>query len=153
MFLQNLWICKQGECNKGLEHTHTKRKRWGEVNNIFIVLLMIFFHIVDDYYLQGWLASAKQKKYWQENAPEFLYKYDYIWALIMHSFSWSFMIMLPIAYIQHFNISLLFLIIFSMNLVMHAIVDDLKANKRKINLWADQLIHIWQIVFTAGILL
>ena len=153
MFLQNLWICKQGECNKGLEHTHTKRKRWGEVNNIFIVLLMIFFHIVDDYYLQGWLASAKQKKYWQENAPEFLYKYDYIWALIMHSFSWSFMIMLPIAYIQHFNISLLFLIMFSVNLVIHALVDDLKANKRKINLWADQLIHIWQIVFTAGILL
>ena len=114
---------------------------------------MIFFHIVDDYYLQGWLASAKQKKYWQENAPEFLYKYDYIWALIMHSFSWSFMIMLPIAYIQHFNISLLFLIMFSVNLVIHALVDDLKANKRKINLWADQLIHIWQIVFTAGILL
>ena len=133
--------------------THTKRKRWREVNNIFIVLLMIFFHIVDDYYLQGWLASAKQKKYWQENAPEFLYKYDYIWALIMHSFSWSFMIMLPIAYIQHFNISLLFLIMFSVNLVIHALVDDLKANKRKINLWADQLIHIWQIVFTAGILL
>lgn len=123
------------------------------MNNIFIVLLMIFFHIVDDYYLQGWLASAKQKKYWQENAPEFLYKYDYIWALIMHSFSWNFMIMLPIAYIQHFNISLLFLIMFSVNLVIHALVDDLKANKRKINLWADQLIHIWQIVFTAGILL
>ena len=123
------------------------------MNNIFIVLLMIFFHIVDDYYLQGWLASAKQKKYWQENAPEFLYKCDYIWALIMHSFSWSFMIMLPIAYIQHFNISLLFLIMFSVNLVIHALVDDLKANKRKINLWADQLIHILQIVFTAGILL
>ena len=130
-----------------------QKKEVGEVNNIFIVLLMIFFHIVDDHYLQGWLASAKQKKYWQENAPEFLYKYDYIWALIMHSFSWSFMIMLPIAYIQHFNISLLFLIMFSVNLVIHALVDDLKANKRKINLWADQLIHIWQIVFTAGILL
>ena len=50
------------------------------MNNIFIVLLMIFFHIVDDYYLQGWLASAKQKKYWQENALEFLYKYDYIYG-------------------------------------------------------------------------
>lgn len=123
------------------------------MNNVFIVLLMIFFHIVDDYYLQGWLASAKQMKYWQENAPDKMYKYDYIWALIMHSFSWSFMIMLPIAYIQHFNIRLLFLIMFSVNLGIHALVDDLKANKRKINLWIDQIIHLCQIIITAIIFL
>ena len=45
-------------------------------NKIFILLLMIFLHIVDDYYLQGWLASAKQKSYWEQNAPDKLYKYD-----------------------------------------------------------------------------
>ena len=28
---------------------------------IVILFTMIFCHIVDDYYLQGWLASAKQK--------------------------------------------------------------------------------------------
>ena len=123
------------------------------MSTIFIVLLMIFCHIVDDYYLQGWLASAKQKKYWQENAPENMYKYDYIWALIMHSFSWAFMIMLPIAFIKGFDLGVTFLIVFIFNLSIHAIVDDLKANKRKINLWIDQLIHIFQIVFTAGILL
>lgn len=39
------------------------------MNNWFIFLLMIFLHIIDDYKLQGWLASAKQKKYWKENAP------------------------------------------------------------------------------------
>ena len=123
------------------------------MSTIFIVLLMIFCHIVDDYYLQGWLASAKQKKYWQENAPDRMYKYDYIWALIMHSFSWAFMIMLPIAFIKGFDLGVTFLIVFIFNLSTHAIVDDLKANKRKINLWIDQLIHIFQIVFTAGILL
>ena len=117
------------------------------------MLLMVFCHIVDDYYLQGWLASAKQKKYWQENAPEKMYKYDYVWALIMHSFSWSFMVMLPIAYTQHFNISLLYFVVFIANMIIHAFVDDLKANKRKINLWDDQLIHVWQIAFTAGILI
>ena len=78
------------------------------MSNLFVVLLMIFCHIVDDYYLQGWLASAKQKKYWKENAPEKLYRYDYIWALIMHSFSWSFMIMLPIAFIKQFDLGILF---------------------------------------------
>lgn len=62
---------------------------------IFILFTMIFCHIVDDYYLQGWLASAKQKSWWEKNAPGKLYKYDYLAALFMHSFSWSFMIMLP----------------------------------------------------------
>ena len=29
------------------------------MNSTFILLLMIFCHIIDDYCLQGWLASAK----------------------------------------------------------------------------------------------
>ena len=123
------------------------------MSKILIVLLMIFCHIVDDYYLQGWLASAKQKKYWQANAPEKMYKYDYIWALIMHSFSWAFMIMLPIAYSLSFNINIAFLIAFVVNVIVHAFTDDAKANKRKINLWTDQIIHLCQITFTAIILL
>lgn len=119
----------------------------------FVVLLMIFCHIVDDYYLQGWLASAKQKSYWEENAPNKLYKYDYIWALYMHSFSWAFMVMLPIAFTMGFNITLLFLVVFYINVVVHAITDNLKANERKINLWIDQLIHLCQILITAKLFL
>ena len=118
---------------------------------------MIMCHIVDDYYLQGWLASAKQKKWWQENAPQNLYKYDYIWALIMHSFSWSFMIMLPIAIYRNFIVSVNFLIVLAFNIIIHAMTDDLKCNKFKINLWVDQIIHITQIIatlflFIAGII-
>ena len=113
------------------------------MSKTFIVLWMIFFHIVDDYYLQGWLASAKQKQWWKENAPQPLYKYDYIWALLMHSFSWVFMIMFPIAVAMSFNFSWIFL----------ALVDDLKANRKKINLWHDQIIHMWQIAVTAIVML
>lgn len=123
------------------------------MSNIFIVLLMIFMHIVDDYYLQGCLASLKQKNWWEKNAPEELYRYDYIWALIMHSFSWAFMIMLPIAFVKGFDIGVVFLIAFVSNLTLHAVVDDLKANKRKINLWTDQIIHLCQIILTASIFL
>lgn len=123
------------------------------MNKVFILLLMIFCHIVDDYYLQGWLASAKQKKYWQENAPDNMYKYDYIWALIMHSFSWAFMVMLPIAYSLSFDINVSFLVAFIINVTIHAFIDDLKANKRKINLWEDQLTHLIQISLTAVIFL
>ena len=31
---------------------------------IFMLLFMVFLHIVDDYYLQGILASMKQKQWW-----------------------------------------------------------------------------------------
>jgi hypothetical protein len=122
------------------------------MNSVFIILAMVFCHIVDDYYLQGCLASMKQKKWWQENAPQKLYKYDYIVALIMHSMSWSFMIMLPIAISMNFNVSTLFAIIFVGNTIIHAVVDDLKANKIKINLIVDQSIHILQIIITYVIL-
>ena len=119
--------------------------------NLFIILAMIFCHIVDDYYLQGWLASAKQKKWWEENAPQKLYNHDYIMALIMHSMSWSFMIMLPIAISMSYNVSMLFVIVFILNAVIHALVDNLKANKLQISLITDQLIHLSQIFVTATI--
>ena len=118
------------------------------MSNMFVLLLMIFMHIVDDYYLQGWLASAKQKKWWEKNAPQELYKHDYIMALIMHSFSWTFMIMLPIAFVTKFTFSKFYMLAFINNAIVHATVDNLKANKLKINLIQDQSIHIAQIFIT-----
>jgi hypothetical protein len=112
---------------------------------------MLFFHIVDDYYLQGWLASAKQKSWWEKNAPEDLYKRDYVWALIMHSCSWAFMIMLPIAYSKNFDINLGFVILFLINVAIHAFTDNAKANWKLINLWQDQSVHILQILLTSAL--
>lgn len=123
------------------------------MNTTFTILQMIFCHIVDDYYLQGWLASAKQRSYWVKNAPESLYKYDYVWALLMHSFSWSFMIMLPIAFLNGFAVTNVFLSVFLFNVVIHAFTDNMKANMKWINLWQDQIIHLVQIAITAFILL
>lgn len=115
------------------------------MNTIFVILWMLFFHVVADYNLQGWLASAKQKSYWQENAPDKLYRYDYIIALIMHSISWTFMVMLPIAYVNQFNIDIGFVGMFIANVTIHAAVDHFKANMKLINLWHDQLMHMGQI--------
>ena len=114
---------------------------------LFILLAMLFCHIVDDYYLQGWLASAKQKKWWEQNSPKELYKKDYIMALACHSFSWTFMIMLPLAVVMTGDLGWLF-IAYPVNMFIHMIVDDLKANKGKINLIVDQLIHVGQIILT-----
>lgn len=118
------------------------------MNYLFVLILMIFCHIVDDYYLQGWLASAKQKQWWEDNAPDKLYRFDYLWALLMHSFSWSFMIMLPCAFALNFNIGAGYICFLAFNTIMHAVIDDRKANKKVINLWIDQICHMIQIAGT-----
>lgn len=118
---------------------------------IFILFTMIFCHIIDDYYLQGWLASAKQKSWWEKNAPDELYKNDYRMALFIHSFSWTFMIMIPlVAYLLLSGIGLKewLISLYLLNIVVHYFVDDLKTNKKKINLIQDQLIHMIQIIAT-----
>ena len=114
---------------------------------IFILFAMIFCHIFDDYVLQGCLANLKQKSWWDTNAPDKLYKKDYIMGLICHSCSWSFMIMLPIALYLNWSLSWM-LIMYPVNMIVHCIVDDLKANKKKINLIQDQIIHLIQIALT-----
>ena len=121
---------------------------------IFIILLfMIFCHIVDDYYLQGCLANLKQKSFWEKNAPDKMYKYDYIMALLIHSMSWAFMIMLPLLIYFGLNPPVIFPVLWVINTVIHLVVDDLKANKRKINLIQDQACHLVQIVVTLIIML
>jgi hypothetical protein len=119
---------------------------------IFMLLLMIFLHIVDDYYLQGILASMKQRGWWEKNAPDRKYKYDYIVALLMHAFSWTFMIMLPITITLLLNPVAaalpVFIMVFGINWGLHMAIDHLKANVKVLNLVQDQAIHIIQIIFT-----
>jgi hypothetical protein len=122
------------------------------MNYILLLIGMLFLHIVDDYYLQGFLASAKQKSWWEKNCPNPLYKKDYIMALVEHAFSWTVMIHIPIiiySVIFSIEISLvIFIILFIANWLVHALVDNAKANLLKINLIQDQLLHIIQIVGT-----
>lgn len=117
---------------------------------VYILFVMIFAHIVDDYYLQGILAKLKQKKWWEENAPAKLYEYDYLMALAIHAFSWSFMITVPLLLCTDNYQALCLAII--VNAVIHAIIDHMKANLYKINLITDQLSHILQITITWSII-
>ena len=118
-----------------------------------LLIFMLFFHIVDDYYLQGWLASAKQKSWWVKNAPDNLYKNDYIMALAEHAFSWTIMIHFPVIIFNHLGVLdirhwafIVATIIF--NWICHAVTDNAKANLKKINLIQDQTIHFVQIFAT-----
>ena len=125
------------------------------MNVLCVLVFMILCHIIADYSLQGWLASAKQEDWWkkQEGYNDF-YKNDYKMALFMHSFSWAFMIMLvPSVYtlITTTNInnaSLAIALVFLTNLCIHMVVDNSKANLKKINLVQDQLNHLAQILIT-----
>ena len=116
--------------------------------NNFILFTMIFLHIVDDFKLQGLLAQFKQKQWWEDFAPESMYAYDYIMSLLIHSFSWAFMIMLPLAWTHGFVIGYNFISIFLFNMIFHAIADDMKTNRHEINLIQAQILHLIQIGLT-----
>lgn len=122
------------------------------MSGIFIVLFMLFMHVFDDFVLQGCLANLKQKSFWEKTAPQDKYKNDFIFALFAHSASWSFCIMLPIAILFGFNVGVMFLVMFIVNMIIHAMVDNLKANELKINLIVDQMIHVGQILVTYFVL-
>lgn len=120
---------------------------------VLYFLSMIFLHIVDDFHLQGILASMKQKSWWKKNAPDEMYKFDYLVVLFEHSFSWAFMINIPVFIYFRFNPPWIVYVLFTANLYMHAVVDDLKANRKTINLVIDQTIHFLQIGITFFVIL
>ena len=119
-----------------------------------ILIMMIFLHIIDDFHLQGRLIDMKQKSWWQERTADKKYQYDYIVCLLFHSFSWAFMIMIPILISSFyfnggfFQLEKQFIVFILMNTTVHAIIDDLKANNKSINLIQDQFLHLEQILIT-----
>ena len=119
---------------------------------IIILFVMIWLHIVDDFYLQGALAAFKQRKWWKENAPEKMYRNDYKICLFIHAFSWSFMIMIPAAVCLFLNVikvtPYIYLPWIATCTYFHALIDNAKANEKVINLITDQSLHFVQIILT-----
>lgn len=110
-----------------------------------ILALMLLGHLVADYTLQGWLADGKQESWWKKicgGAIPDKYKNDYIAALYCHALYWSILVCAPFYASSHFLAAIF------INTAVHAIVDDLKANQKVINLMQDQMIHLAQILLT-----
>ena len=122
---------------------------------IKILLFMILFHIIDDFVLQPIsLSNLKQKKWWEkQEGYSDKYKDDYKVALAIHSISWSIMIHVPLVIMFPSLGQLALLISFIVNAVIHYYIDDLKANKLKINLFEDQMVHFWQICTTLSFIM
>lgn len=124
--------------------------------NIYLFITMIFLHLIADYNMQGILAQMKQKQWWIEDCAKKnlsfnKYQHDYIVALLEHSFEWSFIVMLP-CLIGNVSSTANIIIAILANTIGHFIIDDLKANKLKINLLQDQLFHLLQIIVTFVVL-
>ena len=114
---------------------------------------MILLHIIDDFVLQPvCLSKLKQKSIWDGYNKETggLYKNDYKMALFIHGLSWSIMIHLPIFFLflgwDEVVIDIAFCLTVLTYAVLHSWVDDAKANKKKISLVTDQIIHLVQII-------
>ena len=124
------------------------------MNSAFMLLSMIFLHIIDDFCLQAFcLNKLKQKSFWEKEAPDKMYRFDYIVALLAHGFSWAFMMMLPIAWSMDFQVTGQFFIWLLGNAFVHSFVDNAKANWHMHNLIFDQMIHLMQISATAIVFL
>ena len=122
--------------------------------SIKVLLLMFLFDIIDDFVLQPiCLSKLKQKRYWIEECKKYnlnisKYDTDYITALLIHGLSWSIMIHVPLMFLGGIRDDFFLLLSVLLNTVIHAIIDNLKANKLKINLDVDQCLHVLQIVIT-----
>ena len=107
--------------------------------------LMLLAHLVADYTLQGWLADGKQRAWWCRNVPGLertKYRHDYVTALVCHALYWSILVCLPFLHSPRLLVAV------AANTAVHAVVDDLKANRRALNLTQDQLLHLVQILLT-----
>lgn len=128
---------------------------------IFILLLMLLMHYIEDFHLQGCMANLKQKKWWKEQMSNnelqssyilehSIYKNDYKMGLFAHSIENALFVMLPLIIdllISEFkgciqNTWILFIPSTLLILVSHYLIDNEKANKMKINLIQDQLYHL-----------
>lgn len=131
-----------------------------------IVLLMMFLmHIIEDFHMQGILADMKQKSWWNRQIESIelpvstkldKYRKDYIMALAVHGFEWAMFMHIPIIAVHilngAFDIHDTFWIAITASVIInasvHAIIDDMKANRMRLNLVQDQICHTMQIIIT-----
>ena len=117
------------------------------MNPIYIFFMMLFLHILDDFHVQGCLATLKQKSWWVAHFPDPMYKHDWIPALAAHVITWTMFIMLPCVIFMAVPVWLV-VVLFVVNCGFHFWIDDLKCNRMVLNLIEDQLLHLSQITLT-----
>ena len=120
----------------------------------WLLAMMVFCHVIEDFHVQGILADLKQRMWWKENVTQkgFGHRYDrdYMAALLAHGFEWSFIVHIPVMYLVGFEPAVL--ISLCCNAILHALIDDLKCNRLRTNLIQDQALHIVQICVSLAVI-
>ena len=115
---------------------------------VIVLILMLLAHFFADFHLQGILADMKQEQWWRKQEEyNSKNKYDYIVALAIHSAEWALWMMIPLFLLPHLDLGI-FLLLAALNMVVHSLTDNSKANYKDISLVQDQIIHLAQIAFT-----
>ena len=113
-----------------------------------MLILMLLAHFFADFHVQGILADMKQEQWWkQQDGYNSKNKYDYLAALAIHSAEWTLWMMIPLFLLPHLDLGM-FLLLAALNIVVHSLTDNSKANYKDISLIQDQIIHLAQIAFT-----
>lgn len=115
---------------------------------------MAGLHILADFICQGWFVNGKQKAWWRKMCRQELgkdleeteYRYDYLVGVVLHSLFWSMLVCLPFFSDRYLWAAVL------ANTAVHAVVDELKANRFQLNLLQDQILHFLQIAITLAIM-
>ena len=115
---------------------------------VIVLILMLLAHFFADFHLQGILADMKQEQWWRkQEGYNSKYKYDYLAALVIHSAEWTLWTMIPLFLLPHLDLGM-FLLLATLNMVVHSLTDNSKANYKDISLVQDQVINLAQIAFT-----
>lgn len=115
---------------------------------VIVLILMLLAHFFADFHLQGILADMKQEQWWKkQEGYNSKYKYDYVAVLAIHSAEWTLWVMIPLMLLPYIDLGI-FLLLAALNIVVHFLTDNSKANYKDINLIQDQIIHLAQIAFT-----
>ena len=121
-----------------------------------ILLLVLLLHFIADFNLQigAKLHDMKQKMWWSRQYKRLKmeandtrqYRNDYKCALFIHALVWSLVTFAPLVYFTKNSYGYLAMIV--VNTIVHAKIDDAKANEYILNLIEDQVMHLIQIVLT-----
>ena len=119
-----------------------------------IVVLTLFLHFISDFNLQrgAKLHDMKQRAWWKAQLEKLdktdarKYRYDWVCALLIHSFMWSAITFAPVLWMTESGLGIA--ICLATNTGLHAYIDHAKANELALSLVEDQLLHIVQIGMT-----
>lgn len=122
----------------------------------YVFWACVLCHFLADYNLQGILCNLKCQDWWEDQIKIMKdkygdkidydkYKNDWFEGLSAHALMWSIITFLPmLPTLNELKWSFIVLV----NYAIHLKVDDLKANRHKINLCQDQHLHFAQIIIT-----